>query len=58
MSTFQLAGVDVPRIGLGTNRLRSEHVGFHAMRRRQLLSQPPEILFAPRDQDQVAAALR
>src|SRR3954451_19144376 len=30
MTTFRLAGVDVPRIGLGTNRLstRSEHVSF------------------------------
>ena len=28
MTTFRLAGVDVPRIGLGTNRLRAEHVGF------------------------------
>ena len=30
MSTFRLAGVDVPRVGLGTNRLRtvSEHVTF------------------------------
>jgi len=28
MTTFRLAGVDVPRIGLGTNRLRTEHVGF------------------------------
>src|SRR3954453_5984469 len=28
MTTFHLAGVDVPRIGLGTNRLRSEHAGF------------------------------
>ena len=27
-TTFRLAGVDVPRIGLGTNRLRTEHVGF------------------------------
>ena len=28
MTSFRLAGVDVPRIGLGTNRLRAEHVGF------------------------------
>ena len=28
MTTFRLAGVDVPRIGLGTNRLRTGHVGF------------------------------
>jgi pyridoxine 4-dehydrogenase len=28
MHSFRLAGVDVPRIGLGTNRLRSEHVQF------------------------------
>jgi pyridoxine 4-dehydrogenase len=28
VTTFRLAGIDVPRIGLGTNRLRTEHVGF------------------------------
>jgi pyridoxine 4-dehydrogenase len=28
MSTFQLAGIEVPRIGLGTNRLTSERVAF------------------------------
>jgi pyridoxine 4-dehydrogenase len=28
MTTFQLAGVDVPRIGLGTNRLRTGHAQF------------------------------
>jgi pyridoxine 4-dehydrogenase len=28
MSTFRLAGVEVPRIGLGTNRLGPENVGF------------------------------
>jgi aryl-alcohol dehydrogenase-like predicted oxidoreductase len=28
MSTYPLAGVDVPRIGLGTNRLTTEHVAF------------------------------
>ena len=28
MKTFRLAGVDVPRIGLGTNRLTPEHVAF------------------------------
>ena len=28
MTTFRLAGIDVPRIGLGTNRLGSEHVQF------------------------------
>jgi pyridoxine 4-dehydrogenase len=26
--TFRLAGIDVPRVGLGTNRLTREHVGF------------------------------
>ena len=28
MSTFRLAGIDVPRIGLGTNRLTTGHVAF------------------------------
>ena len=28
MNSFRLAGVDVPRIGLGTNRLTTTHVGF------------------------------
>ncbi len=28
MTTFRLAGVDVPRIGLGTNRLTTENVSF------------------------------
>src|SRR4051794_41703144 len=30
MTSFRLAGVDIPRVGLGTNRLRarSEHVTF------------------------------
>lgn len=28
MTTFRLAGVDVPRVGLGTNRLRTDHVAF------------------------------
>ena len=28
MSSLRLAGVDVPRIGLGTNRLGREHVRF------------------------------
>ena len=28
MNTIQLAGVDVPRVGLGTNRLTPENVGF------------------------------
>src|SRR5215213_6580470 len=28
MKTFRLAGVDVPRVGLGTNRLRTENVPF------------------------------
>jgi aryl-alcohol dehydrogenase-like predicted oxidoreductase len=28
MTTFSLAGFDVPRIGLGTNRLTTDHVGF------------------------------
>jgi pyridoxine 4-dehydrogenase len=28
MKTFRLAGVEVPRIGLGTNRLSPENVGF------------------------------
>ena len=28
MTSFRLAGVDVPRIGLGTNRLGREHVQF------------------------------
>jgi pyridoxine 4-dehydrogenase len=28
MSTFRLAGVEVPRIGLGTNRLTPQHVAF------------------------------
>lgn len=28
MATFRLAGVEVPRIGLGTNRLTPEHVTF------------------------------
>ena len=28
MTTYRLAGVDVPRIGLGTNRLTTEHVAF------------------------------
>ena len=28
MTTFRLAGVDVPRIGLGTNRLTTGHVAF------------------------------
>jgi len=28
MTTFRLAGVEVPRVGLGTNRLTTEHVAF------------------------------
>ena len=28
MSTFRLAGVEVPRVGLGTNRLTPAHVSF------------------------------
>jgi pyridoxine 4-dehydrogenase len=28
MTTFPLAGVEVPRVGLGTNRLTTEHVAF------------------------------
>ena len=28
MTTFSLAGVEVPRIGLGTNRLTTDHVSF------------------------------
>jgi pyridoxine 4-dehydrogenase len=28
MTTFSLAGVEVPRVGLGTNRLTTEHVAF------------------------------
>ena len=28
MTTFSLAGVEVPRIGLGTNRLTTDHVTF------------------------------
>lgn len=28
MTTFQLAGVEVPRVGLGTNRPTTEHVAF------------------------------
>ena len=27
-ATFHLAGVEVPRIGLGTNRLTTQHVAF------------------------------
>jgi pyridoxine 4-dehydrogenase len=28
MTTFSLAGFEIPRIGLGTNRLRTDHVAF------------------------------
>jgi diketogulonate reductase-like aldo/keto reductase len=28
VSSYRLAGVEVPRIGLGTNRLTPEHVAF------------------------------
>jgi aryl-alcohol dehydrogenase-like predicted oxidoreductase len=28
MTTFRLAGVEVPRVGLGTNRLTTAHVDF------------------------------
>lgn len=44
MTTFSLAGAEVPRIGLGTNRLTTDHVTFVRRRRPPHQHRAPELV--------------